>query len=129
MEKIRKVIMTAGVFFLTFVASALEINDLKFGERIEAGGRKSKEYILTNNTTVEKIYRLSIEEEYPVEIIPDAITLKSLEEKKFKIQVEGKQPVGKYEYFLNIKEINKEKSQDKVDINKNIRIKQEYIVE
>ena len=128
MRKIRKLATLVGVLVLSTITFAFEISDLKFGESVKVGEKKFKEYTLTNNTTTDKIYKLGIEGQNPIKITPNAITLKPLQEKKFKIEVEGKEPIGKHDYFLTIKEINKDQSTDRVDINKTIRIKQTYTV-
>ena len=90
---------------------------------------KSKEYTLTNNSLYSKIYRLEIEgKDKNIKIVPNLINLNSMESKEFKIEVLGNKSKGTHKYFLVIKEIKKQKSQNAIDLNKTIRIQHEYTI-
>ena len=104
---------------------ALKIDDLKFDKIIKKNETQKKEFILTNNEVDEKIYRLTIENDKNVKVLPNIIQLKSYESKKIQIQVKGSEGKGDRNYYLVIKEIQKTK-QNKININKSVKIKQTY---
>lgn len=104
---------------------ALKIDDLKFDKTIKQNEIEKKEFTLTNSEIDEKIYRLSIEDDKNVKVLPNIIQLKPFENKKIQIQVKGIGNKGERNYFLVIKEIEKIK-QNKININKSVKIKQTY---
>lgn len=129
MSKIKKQIIIVGFLLLNIKSFSFQINELKFGEKIKVGTSKTKEFIITNNTNISKIYKLEVEKKKNIKIFPNVFTLNPLSKRYFKIKVNANEPKGKYDYFLVIKEMNKDSSINSLDLNKTIRIKQNYIVE
>lgn len=114
------------MLLLNTFSYGFKINDLNFNEKISRGESQTKEFVLTNNDTNSKIYRILIEGDEDVKVMPNILTIDYLSSKKIKIKVDANKSKGDYSYFLVIKEIEKQLKEQGVDINKIIKIKQSY---
>lgn len=115
------------IFLMTFtIGFALELSNSHFSEIIKLGNSISKQYTLTNNSELIKEYFLSTTDPN-VKIQPKGFKLKPFEKKKFTITAVPKK-LGKTQYYLEIKEVIREKSKgNSVNVNKLFRIQQHYI--
>ena len=106
-------------YFLIFISSfSLELNDKSFNLNVSKEKHISKEYTLTNNSNLEKEYYLRSTDK-SIKISPKNFRLKPFANKTFKIIASGNKEVGKYDYYLEIKEIiRKEPKKNEVNINK-----------
>ena len=128
MRKIRKLINLIICLLVFTFSFSFKLSELEFGETVQKGLKKSKSYTLTNNNKVNKLYTISAQGDKNIKISPNALNLKPLDSRKFTIEVTGKGKVGEHEYFLIVKDVNKEKSKEGVDLNKIVRIKQKYTI-
>ena len=128
MRKIRKLINLIICLLVFTFSFSFKLSELEFSEIVSKGTKKSKRYTLTNNNKVNKLYTISVESDKNIKISPNALNLKPLDSRNFTIEVTGKGKVGEHSYFLVIKEVNKEKSKEGVDLNKIVRIKQKYTI-
>lgn len=114
---------------LSTLCFAFKIDELEFNKIMKQNERVEKIFTITNNELETKIYKISIEGDKNVKVTPSVLNLLPQESKKIKIEVIGKNSKGNYEYFLVIREINKNSLKKGVNLNKIIKIKQKYIVE
>ncbi len=129
MGKIRKIKTTCLILILSTLCFAFKIDELEFNKIMKQNERVEKIFTITNNELETKIYKISIEGDKNVKVTPSVLNLLPQESKKIKIEVIGKNSKGNYEYFLVIREINKNSLKKGVNLNKIIKIKQKYIVE
>lgn len=115
------------MFLITFsLGFALELNDTQFSEVIKIGNSVSKSYVLTNNSELVKEYYLSTTDSNVI-VQPKGFRLNPFEKKRFTITATPKK-VGKTQYYLEIKEVIREKPKvNSVNMNKIFRIQQHYI--
>lgn len=122
---IEKVFRIMLLYLLSITLSfSLELSDKDFGEKIKVGKTKTREYVITNNSELEKEYYFSTTDRN-VKISPKGFRLIPFESRKIKISAKPKKR-GKYEYYLEIKEVIREQKENSVNINKLFRIRQEY---
>lgn len=129
MRKIRKIKTICLILILSALCFAFKIDELELNKVIKQNERVDKVFTITNNEIETKIYKVSIEGDENVRVIPSVLNLLPQENKKFRIEVMGKNIRGNYEYFLVIREINKKSLEKGVNLNKIIKIKQKYIIE
>ncbi|MGL5123364.1 MAG: hypothetical protein ACRC6K_04280 [Fusobacteriaceae bacterium] len=117
---------------ISIMSYSFQIDKVNFDEVIERGilKSKSKEYSLYNNTQDIKQYEVFIEGEYSnIKISPSKFTLKPEATKLIKIRIRGEGKKGENSYYLVFYERNLSKQREnKIIINKKIRIKQKYII-
>ena len=109
---------------------SFQINDLNFGKNIERGKSESKNFIIKNETIYTKKYKLEIEDKSQenIRLKPSILKIEPSESKSFKIEISGQKPLGKYKYFLVIKELKEKESSKTINLNKIIRIQQDYTI-
>lgn len=115
------------IFLTTFsLGFALKLSDTNFSGVTKVGNSISKSYVLTNNSELVKEYYLSTTDSN-VTIQPKGFRLKPFEKKRFIITAMPKK-LGKTQYYLEIKEIIREKPKaNSINMNKLFRIQQHYI--
>ena len=128
MIKIRKLINLIMCLLVFTFSFSFKMNELEFSETVSKGLKKSKTYTLTNNNKVNKLYAIYVEGDKNIKISPNALNLKPLDSREFTLEVTGNGKVGVHKYFLVVKEVNKDKIKSGIDINKIIKIKQEYTI-
>ncbi|WP_297597281.1 hypothetical protein [uncultured Cetobacterium sp.] len=126
MRGIKNIFKLIIMLLLNTFSYGFKINDLNFNEKISRGESQTKEFILTNNDINSKIYRILIEGDEDVKVMPNILTIDYLSSKKIKIKVDANKSKGDYSYFLVIKEIEKQLKEQGVGINKIVKIKQSY---
>lgn len=117
----KRILLFLVVYSLSF---SLELDSIDFDKKIKIGSSGQKEYILINNSDVEKEFHFSSNDDN-VKIYPKGLRLIPYQSKKFVIKVSPKE-IGKREYYLIIKEITRVKKKDIVNMDKIVRIKQGY---
>lgn len=110
---------------------SFSLNSLDFNETLKKGEIKTKEYILKNNTTEIKRYKITTDNK-AVNVKPSTLILQPQTEKKILLKVRGIGVKGENQYRLIISEknLNKDKKTlNNIYLNKVVRIKQKYYLD
>lgn len=120
------------LFFLLGISLfAFQLDELKFDKKFKQGKKAEKVFTITNNNDETRKYLLRIENAKSVEVYPKKLVLQKYKSSNFVVKATGKKK-GKHSYYLVITDMGSSKKSSKgssVQIQKNVRIKQEYIVE
>ncbi|MGL6063487.1 MAG: hypothetical protein ACRC0S_00110 [Fusobacteriaceae bacterium] len=115
---------------VSVVSYSFQMDRVDFDEVIEKGKTKSKEYTIHNNSKDIKQYEISIEGKYPnIKVSPSKFVIKPDADKEITVKIKGEGKKGENSYYLVFTERNLTQQRDnKVIVNKKIRIKQKYII-
>lgn len=124
----KRILFSIMIVVLNINVFSFSLDNLDFNETLKKNETKTKEYILKNNTTEIKRYKISTDNK-AVSVKPDTLILQPQTEKKVLLKVKGMGKKGENQYRLIISEknLNKDKKTlNNVYLNKIVRIKQKY---
>ncbi|MGL5703270.1 MAG: hypothetical protein ACRCW5_09110 [Cetobacterium sp.] len=126
----RKYIISILVMINSLSSFSFQMDKTNFDEVVLRDAIKSKNYTILNNSEDTKEYMVNIENDISnITVKPSKFVLKPNEEKIIQLSVEGRGKKGENSYFLVFSERNlSAQKENKVVINKKIRIKQKYIM-
>lgn len=109
---------------------AFSLDHIEFNESLKLKESKTKEYILTNNTSEIKKYTIKTSSNN-VEIKPLTFILAPQKKEKINIKVVGEGKIGANDFFITISEKNLNKDnlgKNTINLNKIVQIKQHYFL-